>query len=193
MITHALQEWAVVCEALGDGRLLLTARKGGIHERGGGLFAPEHRRFALLPTRLHQAADRLLPPFAADLERLQPATLGRLRIDLWAEIDRVWKVEDLYALLALGPDLPWTPEEIHRRFTYREEPWLFVLALRIHRLRQPVEIADDPAYGGCRSWIALKQPIDPMGSVPVVGTGEFGIRCQRFEKHVGRSRGIVPL
>ena len=49
-LSHGLQEWAVCCRALGEGRITLVVRKGGIHERGGGLFALEHQRFALLPT-----------------------------------------------------------------------------------------------------------------------------------------------
>ena len=57
-LSHGLQEWAVCCRALGEGRLILTVRKGGIHERGGGLFALEQQRFALMPTYLHQDATR---------------------------------------------------------------------------------------------------------------------------------------
>ena len=57
----ALQEWAAICERLGDGRQVCIVRKGGIHERGGGIFALEHDRFALLPTYLHQDAARLRP------------------------------------------------------------------------------------------------------------------------------------
>ena len=181
MLNIALQEWAVVCAALGEGRLLLTARKGGIHERGGGIFAPDHGRFALLPSYLHQAPDRLSPAIAADVPRMLPPPAGHLVISLWAEVAQVWRSTDLHAIQALGADLPWTADELATRFAYRGQPFLYLLALRVFRLPTPVEIADDPAYAGCRSWITLQAPIDTTGSVPVIGTGEFGIRCARVE------------
>jgi len=192
MLTHALQEWAGVCEALGDGRLLLTARKGGIHERGGGLFTPEHQRFALLPSFLHQAPERLQPVFAVDLPRLTPPPAGILRISLWAEVTQVWKAQELLSLQALGPELPWTPAELATRFQYRGQPFLYLLALRIHRLPRPVEIADDPAYAGCRSWIGLREAIPTTGSIPVIHTGEFGIRQARIGRTIGSPRAIIP-
>lgn len=192
MLTHALQEWAAVCEALGEGRLLLTARKGGIHERGGGLFTPEHQRFALLPSFLHQAPERLQPHFAGDVARVVPPPAGILRISLWAEVAQIWKAQELLAVQALGPELPWTPSELATRFAYRDQPHLFILALRIHRLPVPVELPDDPFYAGCRSWIPLKTPINPAGSIPVVGTGEFGIRTARIGTTIGKPRAILP-
>ena len=192
MLTHALQEWAGVCEGLGDGRLLLTARKGGIHERGGGMFTPEHQRFALLPSFLHQAPERLHPFFAADLPRLVPPPAGMLRISLWAEVAQVWKAQELMSLQALGPELPWTPAELATRFQYRGQPFLYVLALRIYRLPQPVEIVDDPAYAGCRSWIPLREVLPIAGSIPVVHSGEFGIRLSRISRTIGSLRAVVP-
>ncbi len=192
MLTHALQEWAVVCEALGEGRLLLTARKGGIHERGSGGFTPEHQRFALLPSFLHQAPERLQPHLAADMAQLAAPPPGTLRISLWADVSHVWKAQELLALQALGPELPWTPSELSTRFQYRGQPFLYVLAMRIHRLRQPIVLPDDPSYAGCRSWIPLRNPIDTAGSVPVIGTGEFGIRQSRIGRTIGSPRSIIP-
>ncbi len=58
-----LQEWAVCARALTEGRSVLIVRKGGIHEPRGGLFRPEHDRFALLPTFLHQGPERLRAAF----------------------------------------------------------------------------------------------------------------------------------
>lgn len=174
---HGLQEWAVCCRALAEGRITLTVRKGGIHEHGGGLFALEQQRFALMPTYLHQDATRVLPSYAADFAQVQsdPAP-GTITISCWAEAVHIWKIGALARVQALGPELLWSADELARRFAYRDQPWLYVVALRIHRLPQPVAIPDHPSYAGCRSWIPFKQPIPTIGSTPVVDDAAYATR-----------------
>ncbi len=177
-----LQEWAVACRALGEGRLILVVRKGGIHERQGGLFALEHGRFALLPTHLHQDAGRLLPAYTGDYladVAVDPAP-GRHAVGLWAEAERIWKVTEPGRLAALGDELMWTEGELASRFRYRDQPWLFVVALRIHRLAAAVSIPDHPSYAGCRSWIPLLDHIPLAGSVPVLDDAAFATRLTRI-------------
>lgn len=175
---HGLQEWAVVCRALAEGRITLTVRKGGIHERGGGLFTLEQQRFALMPTYLHQDASRVLPDYAGDYvaavqDDPQP---GSIVLTAWAEASRIWKIGDLARVQALGEELLWNADELARRFAYRDQPWLYVVALRIHRLPQPFIIPDHPAYAGCRSWIPLKQTVPLAGSQPVLSDAVFAQR-----------------
>ena len=172
-----LQEWAAVCRALGAGRLVLAVRKGGIHERGGGLFQLEHQRFALLPTYLHQDASRLRPEHAAGFttDAVDPSP-GTLRVACWAEVARIWKVADLARVQALDQELLWSDAELATRFRYRDQPWLYVVALRVHRLPAVQAIADHPSYAGCRSWIPLKEPISTTGSTPVLDDAVFASR-----------------
>jgi hypothetical protein len=180
-VAVGLQEWAAVCSGLGDGRLMLSLRKGGIHERGGGLFAPDHLRFALLPSHLHQTVDRVATGLRSAVAATSlPPVPGRIRVSHWAEVARTWRCRDLLAVQALAAESPYTPAEIATRFHYRDEPQIFVLALRIHRLPVPVEIVDDPAYAGCRSWIELNEAIATAGSVPVLDPGFFGARLGRI-------------
>lgn len=190
----ALQEWAAVCSALGEGRIMVTVRKGGIHEHGGALFRPEHNRFALLPSYLHQEATRLQPHLAGLVSTVDPIP-GQHRIALWAEVAHVWKITDLDTVLALGPELPWSSAELGQRFAYRDEPWLYVLALRIYRFKAPLEIPDHPSYAGCRSWIPLHDELTVAGSSPVLSNGLFEIRLDRLNAVLapGRptSRGMV--
>ncbi len=187
----ALQEWAVCCSALGDGRVILAVRKGGIHERGGGFFVPEHPRFLLLPTYLHQEPLRLQQAFVADhaAVKTDPAP-GSHRLSLWAETAMVWKVTDLTLIQGLGPELLWSAAEVASRFAYRDEPWLYVVALRVMRLPQPVVIPDSPAYAGCRSWIPLATTVDLAGSTPVISTGRFEIRLDRINSVLNPGRPI---
>lgn len=166
MLPVALQEWSSVCDLLGSGRLVLAVRKGGIHERHGGLFALEHDRFALLPTRLHQDPSRLRPEFTATAgEHVQP---GLHRIALWAEAARIWKVAERGRLDAIAGELAWTAAELDARFAYRGQPFLFVVALRVHRLPAAALVPDHPSYAGCRSWIPLREHLADEDSVPVV-------------------------
>ncbi len=184
VLSHGLQEWAVCCRALGDGRITLVVRKGGIHERGGGLFALEHQRFALMPTYLHQEEARVLPAYGGDswsATQTDPQP-GSITIGLWAEAAQIWKVSTLARVQALGDDLMWNDEELARRFAYRDQPWLYVVALRIYRLPAAVVIADHPSYAGCRSWIPLKQPLPTTGSVPVLDGATHAARLARIER-----------
>lgn len=193
-VSVALQEWAAVCSALGEGRVVLTLRKGGIHERGGELFRPEHERFLLFPTYLHQEPAKLQPAFA-NLVNTKDPTPGVHRVALWAAVAHVWKITDLTTIHALGPELPWTVSEIDKRFAYRDEPWLYLLALRIHRFKNPLEIPDHASYAGCRSWIPLQDPVSVAESSPVLSSGLFEIRLDRLNAVLapGRpiSRGMV--
>jgi hypothetical protein len=172
-----LQEWAVCCRALGEGRIILVVRKGGIHERGGGLFRLEHERFALLPTHLHQDTGRLLPAYGGRyLAGAGAVDPGRIPVALWAEAARIWKVDALARVQALGEHLMWTADELAARFRYRDQPWLYVIALRVHRLPAIQDIPDLPAYAGCRSWIPLQDAITPAGSTPALDDAAFAAR-----------------
>jgi hypothetical protein len=185
-LRHGLQEWAVCCRALGEGRITLTVRKGGIHERGGGLFALEQQRFALMPTYLHQDASRVLPPFADGyFVPVQDPAPGTITITWWAEAARIWKVDALPRVLALGEELLWSADELARRFAYRDQPWLYVVALRIYRLPEPVAIPDHPSYAGCRSWIPFTQPLVVTGSVPVLDDSVHARRLAGIDRILG--------
>ena len=186
-LAHGLQEWAVVCRALAEGRITLTVRKGGIHERGGGLFTLEQQRFALLPTHLHQDPGRVLPAFAGDYfaaVATDPAP-GTIAIPCWAEAVRIWKVGVLATVQALGEELLWNGDELARRFAYRDQPWLYVVALRIHRLAQPQAIPDHPGYAGCRSWIPLREPLPIDGSTPVLADAAHAARLAAVGRILG--------
>lgn len=183
-LSHGLQEWAVCCRALAEGRITLTVRKGGIHERGGRLFVLEQQRFALMPTHLHQDATRVLPAFAGayfDAVAADPQP-GVITITCWAEAMRIWKIGDLARVQALGPELLWSTDELARRFAYRDQPWLYVVALRVHHLPQAATIPDHPSYAGCRSWIPFKQVIPTSGSTPVLDAAAHADRLARIDR-----------
>jgi hypothetical protein len=173
----ALQEWAVLCAALEAGQTIIAVRKGGIHERGG-VFTPEHPRFLLLPSGLHQDGARLRPDAAAAWADVlaQPPEPGAHRLSAWAEVVRTWRLTEAGQIEALADELVLSVEEARARLAYRDQPWLHVLALRVHRLPAPVIIPDHPSYAGCRSWLKLQAPVDLAGSEPVLGDPAFADR-----------------
>jgi hypothetical protein len=176
----ALREWMAVCTALADGRLVAIVRKGGIHERRGGLFSLQHDRFLLWPGLEHQEAERLLP----DLRPTGPVKAPD-HFSHWAEAACIWRVEDRQALTALGDALPWPAAELDRRFAYRGEPWLAVVAVRVWRLVNPVPIVDHPSYGGCRSWVPLREAVNAEGSTPVLADAAWASTLRRFNAILG--------
>jgi len=182
-----LQEWSVCIQALALGRSCVLIRKGGIHEPRGGLFMPEHERFALLPSYLHQAAERLHPQYGGEFlaHSVASAQPGVIPVTIWAEVARVWKCTELSTAQALGEEVPWSAAEIATRFNYRQQPFLFVLALRVQRLPALVALPDRPSYGGCRSWISLEDPVPTEGSTPVISDAPWAARLAQLDGLLG--------
>jgi hypothetical protein len=192
-LTAALQEWAACCQALLSGRLMLLVRKGGIHERQGGGFSLAHPRFALLPTHVHQRADRLRPGIADHGgATCPPAPSGTLAVAGWAEAAGVWKAGDLVRILALGDELAFSGPELEARFRYRDQPWLYLVALRVHRLAAVQCIPDLPRYAGCVSWIDLEHGIDPSASHAVLDERAFSARLEGVSRILGCAPSSAP-
>ncbi len=63
MLRYAFKEWAVITHALATGQQALILRKGGIADEGG-IFRPDHDRFWLYPTYVHQQATGVQPTLA---------------------------------------------------------------------------------------------------------------------------------
>src|SRR5262245_56802812 len=102
MLRIAFKEWAAVCQALALGRQAIILRKGGIAEAGG-RFEPEHNRFWLFPTYVHQQQGGLKED-AADLVRPAEAERppgGTLRLSQFAEVKAIYHVQQLFGALLL--------------------------------------------------------------------------------------------
>jgi hypothetical protein len=184
-LTHGLQEWSVLCRALASGATTLVVRKGGIHERHGGLFALEHERFVLMPTYLHQGAGRVRAEFSAEVETSDPQP-GQLTLRAWAQVAHIWRIAELTKAQALAHECALNADEIAQRFAYRGEPFLFVVVLRAFRFAQPLIIADEPRFAGCRSWVSLSSPISVQGTAPVIADSEFAQRCAAIARVLGQ-------
>src|SRR5437868_5081994 len=97
MLKIAFKEWAVICRALAEGRQSLILRKGGIAEAGG-QFRPEHHRFWLYPTFVHEKPEGIKAD-AVDLFRAAEAErppAGTLRLTHFAEVSGVYYIKQLF-------------------------------------------------------------------------------------------------
>jgi hypothetical protein len=158
----AFKEWAVIVRALLAGEQILDVRKGGLREDGRhfGLRAP---RVWLYPTAEHQRPDLLKPAYRHTIDLSPGSPVGEpIRIDGWADIVGVATLTDPDQLAALNSKLIWTLDYAESRLNWKKRDPLWVLAMRVHRLLEPLAVPWHDEYGGCTSWVELEGlPPDP--------------------------------
>jgi hypothetical protein len=162
----ACKEWAVVVHALLAGEQIVDVRKGGLREEGRhfGLRAP---RFWLYPTAEHQRADLLKAPYRHWIDLAPAAPVGQpIRVDGWADVDHAAEITEPEQLDALASKLVWTPDYAQSRLSWKARDPLWVLVLRVHRLREPVSVGWRDEYGGCTTWVELDGLPDDPASLP---------------------------
>ena len=200
-LSTAFKEWACVVKALAAGEQILILRKGGVHEKGK-KFDVRHAAFFLFPTYEHQNPADLNPrgrellndilrpthlrrhpeptESAKDLEldpsASRPQDDGRIHICYFAEVVADQWVDDLEKLPALSPFHVWSEEAVRKRFDWGDSKGLFAIVARVFKLASEHVLENLPAYGGCRSWVDLKETVDaPLRSrmQPVLSDESF--------------------
>lgn len=169
----AFKEWAVICQALAEGKQALILRKGGIAEAGN-TFRPEHSRFWLYPTFLHQQQHGIKPEYAPLLQQVEQQQLpkGTVRLSHFVDVPCVYHVADLTNLLMLDGLHLWAEQTVRQRFEYKH-PGIYVLPARVWRMPRTFELIETPAYAGCKSWVELEQSLPTEGATPVLSDEEF--------------------
>jgi len=180
-LRHAFKEWAVIVQALAEGRQAIVLRKGGIAEKGGE-FQVEHTRFWLYPTYLHEKQAGLRPEAVELLTRVEaerPA-VGTVRLTHFAEVDGVYHLHDVASALKLEPLHLWSRETVQARFFYRA-PGLYVLPVRVYRATRPVDLPETPAYAGCKTWVDLDRDLTTADASPVLTDAAFDAVRRQLE------------
>jgi hypothetical protein len=184
----------VVVDALVRGEQILDLRKGGIHEEGH-RFDLRQPRFWLFPTYEHQDAGLVKPAHRSALERVRAErSAGVERIEGWAEVVGTALLTDPEPLAALDEHFIWTASYAAKRLRWKQRQPLWLLALRVWRLEEPVVVPLLPEYGGCTSWVALRGvPDEPtlLSAVPAVAAAQFERRLRAVEAAV--PGGLVPV
>jgi len=183
---HALKEWNVAIDALEQGRMISLLRKGGIREVGG-KFAVTHDQVLLYPTYEHQKSHLLKAEYA---EQVEPVESGwhplTVRIGSWAAITNTLEVNDPKHVTSLLPFHIWNQEFVVERLKWKPNQSLFVLLLRVYRLKSPKIIPFKPEYGGCRSWIDLDELIGLDDSFPALNDQDYYQRVSEILNAVGQ-------
>jgi hypothetical protein len=162
----ALKEWAVVVHALLEGEQILDVRKGGLREDGRH-FGVHADRLWLYPTAEHQEAELVRPPYGHWLDLAPSSPVGGpIRIDGWADVERVATITEQEQLDAIASKLIWTDDYAASRFNWKKRDPLWVLALRVHVLDESVIVPWRDEYGGCTSWVDLDGLPDDPASLP---------------------------
>ena len=177
----AFKEWAVVVDALGRGEQIIILRKGGIAEGRDG-FQVQHPRFWLFPTLFHQQRDQAIPSAQTRFDEIAPtlSSPDGVRIEFAAEVVAWHRLDSLDAAQALRGQHIWRDEVIAERFEWGRTKDIFAMAVRISRLKAPVDLPMAPVYGGCKSWIEMERDLDPSQATPVLTDKDFQLKLDRF-------------
>ncbi|MGB7250658.1 MAG: DUF1802 family protein [Phormidesmis sp.] len=154
-LTTALKEWSVAVDAIARGETIMLLRKGGIKESQGH-FSAQSDRAILFPTFEHQKPELLKPAYRPLVEPVTPGWHPEhITLKAWADITHIFRTDDADQVAALSAFHIWEPQLALERLKWKPKQPLYVLILRAYRLSAPVDVAWQPSYGGCRSWIEL--------------------------------------
>ena len=185
----AYKEWAAVVQALLEGEQILDVRKGGIREDGRH-FSVQSSRLWLYPTFEHQRRELLKPAYARWIADPDAASNGPgdFTVSGWADVVGAATTSDPEVIDALDGKVIWSREYVETRFKWKKRDPLWILALRVHRLHEPIAIPYRDAYGGCTSWVDLDGLPDDPASLP----SEPVLSDVAFDAKLKSAAGAVP-
>src|SRR5256714_4358156 len=149
MSVPAFKEWAVIVRALLAGEQILDVRKGGLREDGRH-FDVKSARVWLYPTTEHQQRELLKPAYQRWIDETDagPVRPDVIRIAGWADIVGVAQLTEPADLAKIAGKFIWTLDYAEKRLSWKRRDPLWVLALRAHRLLEPIEVPWREEYGG---------------------------------------------
>jgi hypothetical protein len=165
--------------ALLAGEQIIDVRKGGIREDTRH-FGLEATRLWLYPTYVHQDPALVKPAYRHWVDTTEPADRA-ITVAGWADVVGVATLTDPEQLDALDSRFVWTAEYATSRLEWKRKDPLWVLALRAHRLVEPITVPHRDEYGGCTSWVTLDGlPPDPasLPSEPALSDVAFEARLK---------------
>jgi hypothetical protein len=179
----ALKEWAVAIEALGQGRLALIIRKGGIREDNN-RFEVKFPEFLLFPSFEHQQSELLRPDHAAALADAINAVpeADALTFTHFAKVHSAFPVTELPQLEALQPHHIWTQEYAEKRLRWRPRVALTAMVLRVYRLPEAKQAPYRSEYAGCKSWLPLLDSVTIDALEPAMSDEAFAAEATAIDQ-----------
>ena len=176
-------------DALGRGEQIIILRKGGIHEGRDG-FQVDQPEFWMFSTLFHQQGESVTAESGARFTSLAAEfpPEDTLRIKYFAIVADWRKLENEEAALQLDGQHILKENVIRDRFSWGRELGIFALAVRVHRLPQPIDIPMLKEYGGCKSWIDLAEELTIEGATPVLDDATFEAKLTQFQSALSKPR-----
>jgi hypothetical protein len=162
MQSVGFKEWALVCDALGEGKQSVIIRKGGLAEGRDG-FAFRHRQFFLFPTFFHEQLSQVRLPNAV----LPEPRLNEIEIRYSAQVKQSRIITAWDEVRALERHHIWREEVVRERFEYDDAPGVHVAFVKVFRLEPVWRFPDSKSYCGCRSWVELPEAPAGLKLIPV--------------------------
>jgi hypothetical protein len=174
MESVGFKEWAIVCEALGRGEQTILVRKGGIAEGRDG-FGFRHAEFFLFPTFFHEQVDKV----RGTAVKIPEARVGEVEIRYFAKLVEQREITSWATAAALELFHILQESVVRERFDYKQAG-LHVALVRVFRLVPSWIFPEEPAYGGCRSWVNLPKCPAEIRFEPVLSDPEHEQIAERF-------------
>jgi hypothetical protein len=171
MLAYALEEWAVICDALATGRQSMLIRSV---DGPDGPFELRNTRFWLKPTFGIEQTNGIKKealPAASRLLRLRPAS-GKVKLSHFAEVNGVYEVHRVFGALLLDDFHIWTEDLIRSRFQ-ESRRGLYVMLTRIYRGRAPITLQAADLPPAINGWVHLPRGLSTEGATPVLGSKKF--------------------
>jgi len=177
MESVGFKEWALVCEALGEGRQSVLLRKGGLAEGRAG-FGFRHSEFFLFPTFFHEQIDKV----RGNVAEIPEARAGEIIIRFRAQIVATKEITLWEQAAALEPLHILAESVVRERFDYDARPGLHVALVRVFRVTPNWIFPDAACYGGCRSWVALPDCPSTIRFEPVLTDAQQERESEKFRE-----------
>ncbi|PZO18283.1 MAG: hypothetical protein DCF25_09980 [Leptolyngbya foveolarum] len=181
IIQAALKEWSVAVDALSRGETIVLLRKGGIKEHKG-RFTAQAERAVLFPTFEHQKPELLKPHYQS---LVPPVSSGwhppTIELKAWAEISDIFLTTDEEKVLALADFHIWRSQLAQERLKWKPQQPLYVMALRVYLLAEPMIIPWTESYRGCRSWVDLDEALVVEKALPAIAETDYKAEVAKIE------------
>ena len=170
----AFKEWAVIINALAQGKQSIILRKGGVEEKNKE-FKIEHHEFFLFPTYEHQDPSDLKLTVHSDLDwtirNRGEENTAAIRYYVCAE--KIFRIRDENLIPKISPLHVWSDDEIRKRFHYGKEKGIYLILVRVFELLFPHMIQITSQYAGCKSWVELEKPLPIYNPMPRISDFQF--------------------
>lgn len=188
----ALKEWAVAIEALGQGRLALIIRKGGISEENN-RFEVRFPEFLFFQSFEHQQTSLLRPEHATELAGAMEGTVDQdhLTFTHFAKVHSAFPVTELAELESLEPHHIWTREYAEKRLRWRPRVALTAMVLRVYKLGQVERVPIHSEYAGCKSWLPLLDTVTITALEPAMSDETFEAEAAAIAEAMIRAKALT--